>query len=309
MIAATTTQSWHDIFFSSQDGLRLYARHYPAPPSRRRPVLCLAGLTRNSRDFHFLASFLSDPANPMARDVVTLDYRGRGRSQHDPNWRNYSLQMELTDALDLLTVLGLSDVAVVGTSRGGLVAMIMACLRPTAIGAVVLNDIGPVIEREGLVRIIAYAGRMPLPPTWEDATQLVREINARWFPAVPDEHWAELARQWFNDEHGRPAFGWDKALAQSLSVLDGPIPELWPQFQALSRVPAMAIRGELSDILSEQTLREMSLRHPNLVALTVKEQGHAPLLRDRPTLFAINDFLGRSDPQIERVMERRRLTA
>jgi pimeloyl-ACP methyl ester carboxylesterase len=294
------TQIWQDIHFTSQDGLRLYARHYPAPASRRRPVLCLAGLTRNSRDFHTLAGFLSDPQNPHARDVYTLDYRGRGRSAHDPNWRNYSLQVELNDALDLLTILGLHDVALVGSSRGGLIAMIMACLRPAALAAVVLNDIGPEIEREGLVRIIAYVGRVPLPPTWEDATALVRDMNARAFPAVPEPHWAELARQWFNDDHGRPTHGYDPALAKAMSLLDGPIPTLWPQFEALARVPAMAVRGELSDILSEKTLSDMRLRHPSLATHTVKEQGHTPLLRDRPTMFAINDFLAHADKTGER---------
>jgi pimeloyl-ACP methyl ester carboxylesterase len=294
MTAAPPSQNWHDVFFTSQDGLRLYARRYPAP-GRRRPVLCLPGLTRNSRDFHYLASFLSDPANPDAREVVAVDYRGRGRSEHDPNWRNYTLQLELADVIDLLTVLGIGEVAVVGSSRGGLLAMAAACLRPTLLGAVVLNDIGPVIEREGLVRIIAYAGRVPLPPTWEAATQLVRDINARAFPAVPEPHWAELARQWFNEEHGCPAHGYDQRIANTLSVLDGAMPALWPQFEALARVPVLAIRGERSDILSEETLRDMSLRHPRLETLTVKEQGHTPLLRDRPTLFAINDFLVKAD--------------
>jgi pimeloyl-ACP methyl ester carboxylesterase len=299
-------QDWQDIFFTSQDGLRLYARHYVAPPSLRRPVLCLAGLTRNSRDFHVLASFLSDPRNPLSRDVYTLDYRGRGRSEWDKSWRNYALQVEMTDAIDLMTICGLSEVAVIGTSRGGLLAMVMACLRPTAIGAVVLNDIGPVIEREGLVRILAYVGRIPLPPTWDDATALVRDISIRSFPAVPEHQWPEIARQWFNDEHGRPTPAYDPELAKAMSVLDGPLPALWPQFEAMARLPVMAIRGELSDILAEQTLTEMRLRHPALVPVTVREQGHAPLLHDQTTLHAINDFLGAADPAEARPRERRR---
>lgn len=300
-MATHTVQNWHDIFFTSQDGLRLYARHYPAPEPHRRPVLCLAGLTRNSRDFHYLASFLSDPNNPDARDVYALDCRGRGRSDHDPNWRNYALQVELSDALDLLVLKGLHAVAVVGTSRGGLLAMIMACLRPTMLGAVVLNDIGPVLAREGLVRILAQLGRIPLPATWEAATELVRGMHAGAFPAIPDEHWAQIARQWFNDGRDGPMPGYDPNLAKAMSVFDGPLPTLWPQFEALSRIPAMALRGELSDILSEETLSDMRLRHPRLVTQTVKEQGHAPLLRDRPTLFAINDFLVSCDPASNRL--------
>ncbi len=302
-------QNWHDIFFTSQDGLRLYARHYPAPGSRRRPVLCLAGLTRNSRDFHTLASYLSDPHNPQARDVLAVDYRGRGRSAFDPNWRSYNLQVEMLDALDLLTIVGMHEVAVIGSSRGGLIAMIMACLRPTAIGAVVLNDIGPVMEREGLLRIVAYVGRVPLPSTWDEAVSLVRDLNARAFPAIPDLHWAEIARQVFNDDHGRPMPGYDPQLAKASTLLEGPMPSLWPQFDALARVPAMAIRGELSDLLSEKTLSDMRLRNPDLVTLTVKGQGHAPLLRDRASLMAIADFLGRADRGVEPVTARRRQSA
>ena len=297
--------NWHDVFFTSQDGLRLYARYYPAPSSRRRPVLCLPGLTRNSRDFHALASYLSDPANPQARDVLALDCRGRGRSQWDDNWRNYTLDTEMQDALDLLTIAGMRDVAVVASSWAGLTAMMMACLRPAAIGAVVLNDIGPVIEREGLVRILAFVGRVPLPATWDEATALVRDISVRAFPSIPEPHWAEIARQWFNEDHGRPTPGYDPQLSKSISLIDGPFPPLWPQFEALARMPAMAIRGELSDVLSQETFEEMRLRHPSLTAHTVRGQGHAPLLRDRATLMAIADFLRRADGLDEQPVEPR----
>ena len=309
MIGTLTTKSWHDIFFTSQDGLRLYARHYPAPGSRRRPVLCLPGLTRNSRDFHTLASYMSDPQNPQARDVLTLDYRGHGRSQWDTSWRNYALQTDMQDALDLLTIAGMHDVAVIGTSRGGLIAMILGCLKPAAIGAVVLNDIGPVLEREGLVRIVAYVGRVPLPATWDEASALVRDMNARSFPSIPEQHWPDIARQWFNDDHGRPTAGYDPQLGKAISLIDGPLPSLWPQFQALARLPVMVVRGEHSDLLSPATLSDMRLRHPDLVPLTVRGQGHAPLLRDRSTVIAIAEFLGRADRVAERAPDRRRLIA
>jgi pimeloyl-ACP methyl ester carboxylesterase len=309
MTASLPAQNWHDIYYTSHDGLRLYARYYPAPHSRRRPALCLPGLTRNSRDFHALASFLSDPRNPRARDVIAVDYRGRGRSQWDPRWRNYSLANEMQDAIDLLTIGGLSDVAVVGTSRGGLIAMMMACVRPTVIGTVVLNDIGPVIEREGLVRMIAYVGRVPLPATWQEASELVRDISVRAFPAIPEVDWPEIARQWFNDDHGRPAPGYDPMLSRSMSLIDGPAPELWPQFQALVRVPTMAIRGEHSDLLSEQTFVEMRRRHPGIESLPVRGQGHAPMLRDRVTIVAIDEFLARHDRVARSVSDRDRKIA
>jgi len=309
MTARAPAQNWHDIYFTSHDGLRLCARYYPAPYSRRRPVLCLPGLTRNSRDFHALATFLSDAHNPRARDVIAVDYRGRGRSQWDRRWRSYTLANEMQDALDLLTIGSLSDVAVVGTSRGGLIAMMMACLRPAAIGTVVLNDVGPVIEREGLVRMIAYVGRIPLPATWDEAAELVRGLNYKMFPAIPDGDWAEIARQWFNDDHGRPTLGYDPMLSRAVSLIDGPMPELWPQLQALVRVPTMAIRGEFSDQLSSETFSEMQRRHPAIEALTVRGQGHAPMLRDRSTLVAIDDFIARHDRVTSAAPDQNRLIA
>jgi pimeloyl-ACP methyl ester carboxylesterase len=289
-----TTQTWNDIYFSARDGLRLHARHYAVVRSTRRPVLCLAGLTRNASDFHDLATALAT-SDETGRDVYALDSRGRGLSEHDRDWNNYSLVVELNDALDFMTMKGLHNAAVVGTSRGGLLAMMMAVLRPTALGAAILNDIGPVLEREGLARIVAYVGRMPLPKDWAEAAETVREMNRRHFPAVPDEQWADYARAWFNDENGLPAPGYDPSIARAISFTDGPMPELWPQFGALSRIPVLAIRGETSDLLSEKTLAEMRARHPRLTTLTVPGQGHAPLLKDTPTIAAIAEFLARAD--------------
>ena len=289
------TQPWRDIFYTSRDGLRLYGRHYPSVAPQRRPALCLAGLTRNSRDFHDLAIYLTDPGNPHTRDVYTLDYRGRGRSQHDPDWRNYTIESEVADVLDFMTVTSLGEVSLVGTSRGGIIALLLAVTRPTCLGAVVLNDIGPVINPEGLMRIVAYVGRVPLPTSWDEATDLVRRLSERQFPAIPEHHWAEIARQWFNDDHGNPVHGYDQNIARSIAMPLGELPTMWPQFEALAQRPCMVIRGELSDILSAQTVEDMRLRHPSLVCHTVQDQGHAPLLRDRQSQTAIAEFLARAD--------------
>jgi pimeloyl-ACP methyl ester carboxylesterase len=291
-------QAWRDIHFSARDGLRLYARHYPAPGSSLTPVLCLAGLTRNGRDFHRLATRLAAPG-AGARDVYTLDSRGRGLSEHDRDWRHYTLLVEADDALDFMTRMGLARAAIVGTSRGGLLAMLMAVLRPCALAAVVLNDIGPVMERDGLSRIAAYIGRVPIPASWEDAAQIVRELHRRQFPKLPPEVWAEAARAWFNEVNGLPARGWDPDIAKAVSAMDGPVPELWPLFGALARVPVLAIRGQTSDVLSAATLEAMRARHPQLEALTVPGQGHAPFLGDGPTGAAIAAFLERADAAAE----------
>src|SRR5215510_3683411 len=290
-------QQWIDIHFTSRDGLRLYARHYPVPGAWRRPLVCLAGLTRNSRDFHDLAVALASQ-DERGRNVFALDYRGRGRSQHDPNWKNYAILTELNDVLDFMVVKGLAHAGVIGTSRGGIVAMLMAVMRPTSVGAVVLNDIGPIIERDGLTRIAAYVGRVPLPADWAEATRLVRDINQRQFPAVPEAQWAELARQAFNDDNGLPAAAYDPALAKALAQMGGAMPELWPQFTALTPVPVLALRGEHSDILSPATLEEMRRRHPRLETVTISGQGHAPLLKDARSLRTIADFLERTDAEV-----------
>ncbi len=290
-------QTYRDITFTARDGLRLYGRHYPAAfhdGPGRRPVLCLAGLTRNGRDFHVIAEALSRRADGP-RDVYTFDYRGRGFSEYDPDWHNYSVPVEAIDVLDFITVTGLDRPSILGTSRGGLIAMVLAALRPRAVGPVVLNDIGPVIEQTGLGSISAYVGRIPLPASWAEAGTLVHEMGRRAFPAVSADEWIEVARQLFNEHKGRPAPGYDPALSNALSVLDGPIPQLWPQFEALKRVPVLVLRGETSDILSAETVATMQRLHPALTSFVVKAQGHAPLLRDGETIDTVARFLAATE--------------
>lgn len=287
---------WRDVYYASFDDLRLYVRHYPAPAETARSVICLPGLTRNSRDFHALATYLSrHPERP--RNVYSFDYRGRGRSQYDRHWRNYTPFTELLDTLDFLTLRGLHRVGIVGTSRGGIIAMLMAALRPTAMGPVVLNDIGPVIETRGLARIIGYVGRMPVPKTWPDAAMILREMNEHAFPSFSDVQWEEIAKDVFDEQKGRPALAYDRKLARALGSIDlsRPVPEMWPQFIALGQVPAFVLRGENSDVLSESTLEAMLERHPNLRTMTVADQGHAPVLKEPETIEAIGAFFAAND--------------
>jgi pimeloyl-ACP methyl ester carboxylesterase len=293
MTSGDTT--FEDIYFTARDGLKLHARRYPGAGSAEgRPVLCLPGLTRNGRDFHDLAVALSRRASG-SRTVYTFDYRGRGLSEFDPDWRDYTVAIEMLDVLDFMTLAGLEDAAVIGTSRGGLITMLMAAAQPTNIGAAVLNDIGPVMEHDGLVRISGYVGRIPLPISWADATRMVRDLNKRHFPDVADRQWEEVARQLYNERNGKPAVGYDQKLRNALSVLYGPLPELWPQFEALKRVPVLVVRGENSDVLSAATVDEMRRRHPALATVTVPSQGHAPLLKDEATIDAIRHFLAATD--------------
>jgi pimeloyl-ACP methyl ester carboxylesterase len=286
---------WRDLHYASFDDLRLHVRHYPVADAKARPVVCLPGLTRNARDFHYLASYLSHhPQRPRA--VYCVDYRGRGGSQYDRDWRNYTPFIELIDALDFMTLQDLHDAAIIGTSRGGIIAMMMAALRPTAMGVVVLNDIGPVMETSGLARIMGYVGRTKVPRSWEDAAHLLREMNERNFPAIESWQWEEIARAVFNEKNGRPAQSYDRKLARSFGTIDFRHPrDLWPQFIALGQFPALVIRGANSDLLSAETVEQMVERHPNLRTLTVPGQGHAPVLNEPETVEAIGIFLASND--------------
>lgn len=272
-----------------RDGLQLQVTvHRPAGVrDDPRGVLCLPGLTRNARDFTVLARRLA--ADGFA--VFALDARGRGGSDWDKDWRNYTVPHETQDVIDVIAALELARPAVIGTSRGGLVAMVLAALQPGSVGAVVLNDIGPVIEIAGLTRIAGYVGRLAVPPTWEEAARLLAVGNRKSFPAIPEADWGDVARQWFADVDGRPAMAYDPALARTVSVKDGAPPPLWPQFEALGDRPVLVIRGETSDILSSQTMTEMTRRLPHCRAITVAGEGHAPHLRDAPTIEEIGRFL------------------
>jgi pimeloyl-ACP methyl ester carboxylesterase len=288
------TGDYNEIYFTSRDGLRLYGRHYRARlASDARPIVCLAGLTRNSRDFHVIAQALSRGSKP--RDVFTLDTRGRGLSEHDPDWKNYAVPIETQDAIDFMTMLAVRNAGVIGTSRGGLISMVLSAAQPSLLGAVVLNDIGPVIEPEGLARIAGYVGRVPVPKTWADAARIVGDLMARDFPKPSDNDHAAVARQLFNEKNGKPVSGYDPKLARSLSIFDGAMPKLWPQFEAMKRIPVLVLRGANSDLLSEATVKEMEQRHPKLSTYTVPDEGHAPLLHDAASIAAVESFFAETD--------------
>ncbi|MFT4079118.1 alpha/beta fold hydrolase [Rhodomicrobium sp.] len=291
--AGAAVPQTEDIFFRSHDDLVLYVRKYGSDDAQARPLLCLAGLTRNGRDFHDLAVALSThPTHP--RTVYCLDYRGRGRSEWDRNWRNYSALIELQDVEAFLTLRGLSDIAVLGTSRGGIITMLLAITRPAAIGCAILNDIGPAIETAGLARIMGYTGKIPVPADWDEAVRVVRDINRRQFTALDNAGWRSWTRQLFNeDAEGRPAPAYDPNIGKALSEIDisKPVPTMWEHFESLRSVPVMVIRGEHSDLLSAATVQEMQARHPRLTPVLIPNEGHAPLLKDRFSERLIADFL------------------
>jgi pimeloyl-ACP methyl ester carboxylesterase len=273
------SSTYRDLFVSAADGLRLYTRDYGPARSDALPVICLPGLARTSEDFHDLAVALgSDATRP--RRVLSLDYRGRGRSEWDPDWRNYDVRVELNDTLQVLTVAGIEKAVFVGTSRGGLITMALSAIRPALLCGAVLNDVGPVIEGKGLIRIRGYVGKLPAPRTMKEAGQILRQMSDAQFPRFTDEQWERQARGTWREHEGRLVLSYDPNLMKTLQALDleAPLPDLWPLFGGLANIPVLAIRGGNSDLLSAETLAGMKERHPRLTAITLPDQGHAPIL-------------------------------
>ncbi|MCT4656678.1 MAG: alpha/beta hydrolase [Cohaesibacter sp.] len=264
--------------FTASDGINLRGEMFGDRLSKALPVLCLPGLTRNAKDFHPLAERLaSDPDNP--RLVMILNSRGRGTSDYDSNPANYDILTEANDALHALSAAGLEEAIFIGTSRGGLLTMAIAALRPGVIAGAVLNDIGPVINAQGLARIKTYLNNAKPVSSWSDAIDYMKAANFGMFPALSDEDWHRFAHMTFKNEKGRPARDFDIAIAKALESVDlsQPLPNAWPQFIAMSHAPVLVLRGELSDILTKETTREMVKQHPDCQVIEVKGQGHAPV--------------------------------
>jgi pimeloyl-ACP methyl ester carboxylesterase len=283
-------------FVTSHDGLKLHVGAYGARTAAALPVVCLPGLARTGADFDTLAAALAgDPRRP--RYVVAMDYRGRGRSDYDRNPRNYNFANELADVLAVLTALDIGPAAIVGTSRGGILAMLLASARPTAIAGVVLNDIGPVIDVQGLARIKSYVGNMPEPKSFADGAEILRRLFASQFPRLSDDDWTAFSRRAFKEQGGRLLPTYDVRLAKTLESIDleRPLQPLWTEFDALAHLPVMVIRGANSDVLSPATVAAMRARRPQLDAIEVPDQGHAPLLVERETIADISAFIARCE--------------
>lgn len=271
-----------------QDGLALYYRDYGDPLSPRPPLLCLTGLTRNSADFADLAE-----RHAGERRVLCLDYRGRGRSAYDSDWRNYDPRVYVSDIAHLIAANDLHRIVAVGTSLGGVLVMALAVVKPTVLAAAVLNDIGPDVVAGGFTRILDYIGEDQPQPDWTSAVRYLREL----LPTLSirsDEGWIKMARATYRQgEDGLLHFDWDVKLAKPLLAQRGIVPDLWPLFRALRRVPTLALRGALSDVLSLETFERMALAKPDLERVTVPDAGHAPTFNEPEAAAAIDAFIRR----------------
>ncbi|MGH6935914.1 MAG: alpha/beta fold hydrolase, partial [Methylocella sp.] len=231
-------------FYSAPDGLKLHVREYGSMLDPGIPVVCLAGLTRNSADFGRLASALAAGLKGARRRVLALDYRGRGLSGYDQNWKNYSLEIENADVLSVLAAMEIEPAIFIGTSRGGLHTMLLSATRPAVIRGAVLNDIGPVMEPRGMARIRGYVGQLPEPRSLPDAVDLLKETMGERFYGLSEADWETYARITFTDTVGRICQRYDRNLMKALESLDleQPLPTLWPWFDGLRDVPLLIIR-------------------------------------------------------------------
>jgi pimeloyl-ACP methyl ester carboxylesterase len=288
---------FRELRYSSSDGLGLYARDYGPVAGRPVPLLCLPGLTRNSKDFETIALRLA-----AGRRIVCPDFRGRGRSQYAGDPLSYRPEVELADTMALLDRLGIARAAVIGTSRGGIVAMVMAAQHPDRLAGILFNDIGPKIEAEGLLRIRSYLGKTPAFTSWADAVAVLRAVHAG-FETLTDDEWLAFARRVFREESGVPQSDSDPGIAIAFPAADdiaqGKVPELWPLFELTANVPVTVLRAANSDLLSEETVAGMLARHGAAEAVTVRDRGHVPFLDEPEAFAAIGRWLDRVDRQEE----------
>jgi pimeloyl-ACP methyl ester carboxylesterase len=268
----------------------LFYRDYaPAVDLGRLPVVCLPGLTRNSRDFEHIA-----PRLQSQRRVLTPDLRGRGWSQHDPNWQNYHPGTYLADITRMLEDAGVQRVVLLGTSLGGILSMLLAATQPQIVAGVILNDVGPEVAPEGLARISNYVGRHAPVTNWDEAVDTVRATYGFALPDLSDADWLMHARRSYSEIDGMPRLDMDPMIGEAVrSAPAAAAPDLWPLFAALRPIPTLALRGATSDILSVATFERMQREKPDLECVTVPNRGHVPLLDEPECIAAIDAFMAR----------------
>jgi pimeloyl-ACP methyl ester carboxylesterase len=279
-----------DGFFTVEDGLRLHYRDYPGDMSRL-PLLCLHGLTRNSKDF---AEF-AERHSPNRR-VIALDVRGRGLSEYDPQPERYTPLVYSGDVIRLMDHLGFAEAIFVGTSLGGLVTMTVAAFEPDRIAAAILNDVGPELADVGIERIKNYVGRGSKFDTWEEAAESIADYNERQPASYGTDDWVKMAKRLCREEKGQIVFDYDQSIALPFNTKGAaPNVDLWPLFGTLAEKPLLIVRGALSDLLTAETLARMAAVSSNVAAVTVPGVAHAPMLDEPVAANAIDAFLARLD--------------
>lgn len=281
-------------FRSADDRLNLFARDYPeaAHDGSCIPLLMMHGLTRNSADFEPLIVRLE-----TGRRMIVPDQRGRGRSDYDPDAANYRPEIYVADMWKLLDDLDIDQVICIGTSMGGLMAMVMAAMAPDRIAGIVLNDVGPEVSEDGLDRIRGYVGPAEPMADWDEAAERCRAVNEAAMVGFGREDWLAFARRTCEElPGGQVRFAYDPAIAHGLAPQDPATipPDLWALWRALSEIPILVLRGALSDILTRDTVSQMAAQHTGKFhSAEVPGRGHAPILDEQVAIEAVGSFLER----------------
>ncbi len=275
-------------YFPSTDGLNICYRDYGAE-NPGTPMICLPGLTRNSRDFDELAQRFS-----RRRRVVTIDFRGRGYSDYDPDWQNYHPSTYVSDIWALLALLNIDKVIVIGTSLGGLCAMAMAAEHRERIAGIIMNDIGPEINPAGIARIQDYTGRLDPVANWAAAAQQTKAIYGEWLPGFSEGDFLRMARRAYREiESDVPRLDFDPDIGRAIREVGAQKGDPWQYFAALRDVPVILFWGVLSDILTMDIIDKMKAEKPDLEVVPVAERGHVPLLDEPECLSAIAAFIAK----------------
>ncbi|MES2724194.1 MAG: alpha/beta hydrolase [Pseudomonadota bacterium] len=282
------TRTW-----TSADGLTLFARDYaPADGPARTPVVCLHGLTRNSRDFEVVAPRIA----AAGRRVLALDVRGRGRSAWDTNPLNYNPAVYAGDVIGLLEQSGISRAHFVGTSMGGLITLTLSAVRPDLIAGVVLNDVGPEVGAAGLARIAGYVGGGPQVASWADAAAYAKAVNGEALSGLTDADWDRFARRVFRQTDTGFALDYDPAISDVFKVAPtaapaAAAPDLWPLFIAMATgKPLLLVRGADSDIVEAAVADRMGALLPHMARVDIAGVGHAPTLEEPQALAALDAY-------------------
>ncbi|UWQ21400.1 alpha/beta fold hydrolase [Jannaschia sp. W003] len=271
--------------FRSSDNLRLWYEDTGEHGGDGVPILCLSGLTRNSTDFDYVLPFLAGEHR-----VIRLDYRGRGKSQRAPDHKTYTVPTEARDAVELLDHLGIDRAAILGTSRGGLIAMALSLTHKPRLAGVCLVDIGPELAPEGLEAIMGYVGQPPAAKTLDEAVAMRASLMAG-FEGVPESRWREEVEHHYREGADGLEINYDARLRDAmLEAGAAPVADLWPLFDAMAGLPLAAIRGANSDLLSPATFAEMRRRRPDMIAAEVEGRGHVPFLDEPEALEALNEW-------------------
>jgi pimeloyl-ACP methyl ester carboxylesterase len=280
---------WSDKYWSSNDGLKLHYRDYAGSASRP-PILCIPGLTRNARDFEGVAGRLAGDWQ-----LICVDLRGRGESAHAKDPMTYVPTTYLQDMEALIAELGLKRFILFGTSLGGLITMLLAASGKERIAGALLNDIGPKMEAGGIEHIRSYVGRSQNWPTWLHAARFLAEAQADRYPDWDIDHWLVYAKRLCKlTPAGRIVFDYDMRIAEPFKLPRGEADfDLWPTFRALDGIPSLLMHGELSDLLSAETVARMKAEVPTMESATVPRVGHAPTLDEPEAIAAIDALLKR----------------